>query len=196
MPSRASSSPWLWPPSAPEGSDVFSDTNTRPATATRYSRSFPTHLWHHHPPKHPGRPTCGRSFHLRGWLLATAPPIAEYYFGLGGTHEGCGSVIINQDYDHWRPRPILVASFTIPGLSPAHGGLPSIMELLAITGGMEILTILGLTGTIHSDYQRLDQKLLHPYVLRRNTRGPGYPLLRYCVTALQHHPIQLNWTRS
>ena len=70
------------------------------------------------------------------------------------------------------------------------------MELLAITGGLEVLATLGLTGTIHSDCQGLIRKLLHPHVLRRNTTGPGYPLLRYCVRTLQHHPIQLSWTRS
>ena len=70
------------------------------------------------------------------------------------------------------------------------------MELLAITGGMEVLDTLGLAGTIYSDCQGLIRKLLHPHVLRRNTTGPGYPLLRYCVTTLRHHLIQLSWTRS
>ena len=74
--------------------------------------------------------------------------------------------------------------------------LPSIMVLLAITGGLEVLATLGFTGTIHSDCQGLIRKLLHPHVLRRNTTGPGYPLLRYRVTTLQHHPIQLCWTRN
>ena len=129
------------------------------------------------------------------WRPAT-PPVAEDYFGIGGTHEGGGSIIITQEHADWRSRPILVIPFHTPRLPPELGGLPSIMELLAITGGLEILGTLGLTGTIHSDCQGIIRKLLHPHVLRRNTTGPGYPLLRYCVRTLQQHPIQLCWTRS
>ena len=123
------------------------------------------------------------------------PPITEDYFGIGGTHEGGGSIIITQDHANWRSRPILVIPFHTPRL-PRDLGLPSIMELLAITGGLEVLATLGLTGTIHSDCQGLIRKLLHPHAIRRNTTGPGYPLLRYCVRTLQHHPIQQCWTRS
>ena len=118
------------------------------------------------------------------------PSVAEDYFGIGGTHEGGGSIIITHAHEHWRSRPILVIPFHTPRLPPELGGLPSIMELLAITGGLEVLATLGLTGTIYSDCQGLIRKLLHPHLLRRNTTGSGFP------PTLQHHPIQLNWTRS
>ena len=51
---------------------------------------------------------------------------------------------------HWRSRPILVIPFHTPRLPPDLGGLPSIMELLAITGGLEVLANLGLTARASS----------------------------------------------
>ena len=103
-------------------------------------------------------------------------------------------------YHHTRPseletRPILVIPFHTPRLPPDLGGLPSIMELLAITGGLEELANLGLTGTFRSDCKGFIRKLLHPNVLRRQATGPGYPLLRYCVHTLcwtRSHPEQSN----
>ena len=128
------------------------------------------------------------------WRPAT-PSVAEDYFGIGGTHKGGGSIIITQDHANWRSRPIIVIPFHNPRLPPELGGLPPIMELLAITGGLEVLATLGLTGTIHSDCHGIIRKLLHLHVLRRNTTGPGDPLLR-CASTLQQNPIQLCWTRS
>ena len=126
------------------------------------------------------------------WRPAT-PRAVDDYLEIGGTHEGGGSIVITHDHENWRTRLILVIAFHTPCLPPDLGGLHSIMELLAITGGLEVL---GLTGTIHSDCQGLIRKLLHPHVLRRNTTGPGYPLLRYCVNTIRQHPIQICWTRS
>ena len=114
------------------------------------------------------------------WRTAL-PAVAEDYFGIGGTHEGGGSIIITQN---WRSQSILVIPFHTPRLPPEIGGLPSIMELLAITGGLEVLATLGLTGTIYSDCQGLIRKLLHcmysgvtprvPVTLSSATASPRY----------------------
>ena len=58
------------------------------------------------------------------------------------------------------------------------------MELLAITGGLQILPYLNMSGTVLSDCQGIVRKLTQRDVLRRNPTSPGYPLLRYCVRSL------------
>ena len=173
-------------------------------TPTRHcTRDHPRHTGRTAPPPHTfdartkgPPPTRASPPFIYGWLLATGHnPLADDYFGIGGTHEGGGSIVITQENEQWRSRPILVIPFHTSRLPADLGGLPSIMELLAVTGGIEVLATLGLTGTIYSDCQGLIRKLHHPHVLRCNTTAPGYPLLRYCVTTLQH-PIQLRRLRS
>ena len=90
-------------------------------------------------------------------------------FGLGGTNKRGGSIVITHDNEHWRTQPILVIPFHTPRFPSNLGGLPSIMELLAIIGGIEVIATLSLSGIIHSDCQGLIRKLLHPHVLQRNT---------------------------
>ena len=55
------------------------------------------------------------------------------------------------------------------------------MELLAITGGLQILSHLNLQGTVLSDCQGLVRKIAQRNVLRQNPTDTGYPLLRDCV---------------
>ena len=42
--------------------------------------------------------------------------------------------------------PIYILPFTIPRLSAEYGGVPMIMELLAISAGLELLEALDLTS--------------------------------------------------
>ena len=58
------------------------------------------------------------------------------------------------------------------------------MELLALTGALQLLAHLQLRGTVYSDCQGLIRKLQQRDVLRRNTNSPGYPLLRDCKRLL------------
>ena len=58
------------------------------------------------------------------------------------------------------------------------------MELLAITGGLQILSSLNHSGTVLSDCQGLVRKLNQRHVLLRNPTNPGYPLLSDCVRNL------------
>ena len=123
-------------------------------------------------------------------LAAGRPHPSQHYFGMGLTDEGGGSVVITQDHEHWRSCPILVIPFTPPWL-PADLRSPlSIMELLAIAGRMEILSTLGLTGTIHLDSQGIIRELKHPHVLRRNSTGPAANPPPY-VTLSPPHPVTL-----
>ena len=58
------------------------------------------------------------------------------------------------------------------------------MELLALTGALQLLAHLQLRGTVYSDCQGLIRKLQQRDVLRRNTNSPGFPLLRDCQRLL------------
>ena len=66
----------------------------------------------------------------------------------------------------WASRPITVIPFTAEGLGPSQGGSPTLMELLAITGGLQILSHINLTGTVFSDCQGLVHKIAQRIVLR------------------------------
>ena len=83
---------------------------------------------------------------------------------------------------------IIIIPFTCPRLPPALGGCPALMELLGVTSGLEILRPMRsvrIARDFHTDCQGLVKKLQHPHVLRRNTSGPGYLLLRNCQKVLE-----------
>ena len=80
----------------------------------------------------------------------------------------------------WDQAPILVLPFTAPSLTADSGGSPFMMELLALSGALQLLAHLQLQGTVYSDCQGLIRKLQQRNVLRRNTTSTGFPLLRDC----------------
>ena len=97
--------------------------------------------------------------------------------------------------EDWEHHPIVVLPFTAEGLDPHHGGSPTLMELLAITGGLQILSHLNLSGTVFSDCQGLVRKIAQRHVLRRIPTNAGYPLLRDCVRRLDPHRT-LQWIKG
>ena len=54
---------------------------------------------------------------------------------------------------------ILVVPFTADQLDAEHGGFPFLMELLGLTGGLQLLLRLQLQGKVISDCQGLIRKL-------------------------------------
>ena len=78
----------------------------------------------------------------------------------------------------WARRPIIALLFAAEGLDP------TLMELLDITGGLQIISHLHLSGTVLSDCQGLVRKIAQRHVLRRNPTNAGYPLIRDCVRSL------------
>ena len=92
-------------------------------------------------------------------------------------------------------RPIIALSFNAEGLGPTQGGSLTLMELLAITGGLQILSHLNLSGMVLSDCQGLIRKITQRNALRRNTTNAGYPLLRDCVRLIVPH-CTLHWIKG
>ena len=88
----------------------------------------------------------------------------------------------------WERRPIIALPFTAEGLDTSQGGSPTLMELLAITGGLQILQYLNLSGKVLSDCQGLIRKIAQRHVLRRNPTNAGYPQLNVHPT-LTHEAI-------
>ena len=80
----------------------------------------------------------------------------------------------------WEQAPIIVLPFSALSPPADQGGSPFMMELLALTGALQLLAHLQLQGTVYSDCQGLIHKLQQQNVLRRNTSSAGYPLLRDC----------------
>ena len=76
----------------------------------------------------------------------------------------------------WASAAINVQPITADLLQGDQGGSPFMMELIALTGGLQLLTQLNLTGTVITDCQSLTRKLQQGDVLRRNTTSPGFPL--------------------
>ena len=112
------------------------------------------------------------------------PPHTDHYFHAGDTHTGGGCLVLMATDEHWARGPIFVLPFTADGLSTDQGGSPALMELLAITGGLQALDHLHLSGTVLSDCQGLVRKLAHRHVLRRNPTSAGYPLMRDCARSI------------
>ena len=108
---------------------------------------------------------------------------------------GGGSLVLMATDGDWASRPIIVLPFTTEGLGPSQGGSPTLMELLAITGGLQILSHLNLQGTVLSDCQGLVRKIAQRNVLRRNPTNTGYPLLRDCVRELTPNRT-LKWIKG
>ena len=73
--------------------------------------------------------------------------------------------------------------------------VPTTLELLAISAGLEFLEALGLTGTVFSDCQGLVKNLRHLHVPPADPRWPGYHLIRACVRHLTHPRRKLQWIR-
>ena len=95
----------------------------------------------------------------------------------------------------WEQTPKVVLPFSAPSLPADQGGSPFIMELLVLTGGVQLLAHLQVRGTVYSDCQGLIRKLQQRNVLRRNTNSPGYPLLLDCQRLISStHSIQ--WTKG
>ena len=145
------------------------------------------------------RPILDPSKHWRiyadGAWRARSPPQADDYFLMGDSHGGGGSLVLMATNGDWASRPIIVIPFTAEGLGPSQGGSPTLMELLAITGGLQILSHLNLQGTVLSDCQGLVRKLAQRNVLRRNLTNAGYPLLRDCVRNLTPHRT-IKWIKG
>ena len=112
------------------------------------------------------------------------PPHTDHYFHTGDTHTGGGCLVIMATDEHWAHGPILAIPFSAAGLSTDQGGSPALMELLAITGGLQALAHLRLSGTVLSDCQGLVRKLAHRHVLRRNPTSARYPLMRDCARSI------------
>ena len=92
---------------------------------------------------------------------------------------GSGCIIIMASQADWGQAPIIVLPFVADQLDAEHGGSPFLMELLALTWGLQILA----------------RKLEKWDVLRRNTGSPGYPLLRECKRLLT--PARtIRWTKG
>ena len=145
------------------------------------------------------RPLLDPSKHWRiyadGSWRARSPPQTDDYFLTGDSHGGGGALVLMATDEDWASRPIIVIPFTTEGLGPAQGGSPTLMELLAITGGIQILSCLNLQGTVLSDCQGLVRKIAQRHVLRRNPTNAGYPLLRDCARSLTHHRT-LKWIKG
>ena len=108
---------------------------------------------------------------------------------------GSGCILIMATQADWEQAPIIVLPFVADQLDAEHGGSPFLMELLALTGGLQILTHLQLTGQVITDCQSLTRKLEKWDVLRRNTGSPGYPLLRECKRLIT--PARtIRWTKG
>jgi len=60
---------------------------------------------------------------------------------------------------------------------PVNGGGPRLMELVCLAGATQIMTSLGLRGTIHTDRQGLVSHLYHYKKLRRVATMAGTTLL-------------------
>ena len=130
-----------------------------------------------------------------GSWRARSPPQADDYFLTGDSHGGGGCLVLMATDGDWARRPIIVIPFTAEGLGPNQGGSPTLMELLAITGGLQILSHLNLQGTVLSDCQGLVRKIAQRNVLRRNPTYAGYPLLRDCTRNLTPHRT-LMWIKG
>ena len=128
------------------------------------------------------------------WKARTTPH-HDHYFSMGDSHCGGGSLVIMASDGDWAHHPIIVLPFTAEGLDPHQGGSPTTMELMATTGGLQILSHLNLSGTVLSDCQGLVRKIAQRHVLRRNPTNAGYPLLRDCVRSLKPHRT-LHWIKG
>ena len=128
------------------------------------------------------------------WKARTTPH-HDHYFSMGDSHCGGGSLVIMASDGDWAHHPIIVLPITTEGLDSTLGGSPTLMELLAITGGLQILSHLNLSGTVFSDCQGLVRKIDQRHVLRRNPTNAGYPLLRDCVRSLNPHRT-LQWIKG
>ena len=145
------------------------------------------------------RPILDPSKHWRiyadGSWRARSPPQMDDYFFTGESHGGGGSLVLMATDGDWASRPILVLPFTTEDLGPSQGGSPTLMELIAITGCLQIFSHLNLQGTVFSDCQGLVRKIAQRNVLRRNPTNSGYPLLRDCVRNLTPHR-SLKWIKG
>ena len=140
-------------------------------------------------------PTKHWRIYANGSWKASATPHHDHYFSLGDSHSGGGSLVIMASEEDWANHPILVLPFTAEDLDPSQGGSPNLMELLAITGGLQILSHLNLSGTVLSDCQGLVRKIGQRHVLRRTPTNAGYPLLRDCVRSLTPHRT-IQWIKG
>ena len=77
--------------------------------------------------------------------------------------------------------PITVQPVTADHLRTDHGGSPFFMELIALTGGLQLLAHLHVIGTVITDCQSLSRKLQQGSVLRWNIASSEFPLLRKCL---------------
>ena len=162
-----------------------SPSSTAPPKQVRSSLTFPT--------GHTVTPTIcsltGRTLSESGWTLpfigtstwtAHGAPrltlhrqlLRRWQRTLGG--RGCLVMILVTP--GWASAAINVQPITADLLQGDQGGSPFMMELIALTGGLQLLTQLNLTGTVITDCQSLTRKLQQGDVLRRNTTSPGFPL--------------------
>ena len=117
------------------------------------------------------------------WGPRPTPTLANYFWD-GNSHTGGGCIVLMASRADWDQAPITVLPFSAQSLPADQGGSPFMMELLALTGALQLLAHLQLRGTVYSDCQGLIRKLQQRDVLRRNTNSPGYPLLRDCKRLL------------
>ena len=97
----------------------------------------------------------------------------------------------------WEQAPIIVLPFSAPSLPADQGGSPFMMELLALTGALQLLAHLQLQGTVYSDCQGLICNFHQRNVLRLNTNSTGYPLFRDCKRLISgNHSIQSWWSQD
>ena len=70
------------------------------------------------------------------------------------------------------------------------------METIACDIGLNLFTLLGLTGTVYTDCQGLTATLHHSKPLKHSGGKPCLPFLRACARALRQPNISLRWIRS
>ena len=87
-------------------------------------------------------------------------PTTENYFWDGNSHAGGGGcIVLMASRAAWEQAPITVLPFSAQSLPADQGGSPFMMELLALTGALQLLEHLQLRGTVYSDCQGLIRKL-------------------------------------
>ena len=132
------------------------------------------------PPTHWARldPSVHWRIYVDGAWGPSPTPTIENYFWDGNSHAGGAASSLWPRSGHRS-----LSSPSQPNRSPrtkTASGSPFMMELLALTGTLQLLAHLQLRGTVCSDCQGLIRKLQQRNVFRCNTTSPGFPLLRDC----------------
>ena len=107
------------------------------------------------------------------WRTSPSPTLDHYF--LDGKRVGSSCIILMASQADREQAPIIVLPFAADQLDAEHSGFPFQMELLALTGGLQILCQRHLTGKVISDCQSLTRKLGKWDVLRSNTGCPATP---------------------